>query len=268
MSEGLSSTTEIELFEGNIAKFFLTIGRANGGQEYEDAHIHWILGDAPKSTHNVVVRSNIPPELVEEKIGDVMAVSRGHQRSCMWKVTPSSRPLDLADRLLDHGFVNIANPAGMVKDLGDLPALDLADGVMIERVVTEGQLDDWLEVMRNGFGLAADMIRWQKAALMTVGFEVNGAIRHYIAYWEGKPAGISTVFLDGEVAGIYYVATVPAVRNKGIGTAVTLVALQDARAEGCRLAGLEASTMGYPVYARMGFREVCRVGRYEYDGGA
>jgi predicted acetyltransferase len=58
-------------------------------------------------------------------------------------------------------------------------------------------------------------------------------------------------------AGIFAVATMPAARNQGIGGLMTVTALQEARQLGYRVGVLQASDMGYPVYKRIGFRDVC-----------
>lgn len=59
---------------------------------------------------------------------------------------------------------------------------------------------------------------------------------------------------EGNVAGIFNVATVPASRGRGYGAAATARA---ARAAGeSALVWLQSSTMGHPVYERLGFRDV------------
>lgn len=85
-----------------------------------------------------------------------------------------------------------------------------------------------------------------------------------MARYVGLPAGISTLLLDGELSGIYYVATSHNARKKGIGSAVTWAALDVAQREGCQTSVLEASTMGYSVYHALGFRDVCTVRRYDW----
>ena len=64
------------------------------------------------------------------------------------------------------------------------------------------------------------------------------------------------------MAGVYNVATVQEARGRGIGRAVTATVLAEAVARGHRLAVLGSSDLGYPVYHRLGFREVSRLRSY------
>jgi ribosomal protein S18 acetylase RimI-like enzyme len=75
----------------------------------------------------------------------------------------------------------------------------------------------------------------------------------------GKPVATSTLFYGGGAAGIYDVATLPELRGKGLGAALTLQPLLDARSQGYRIGVLQSSEMGFNVYKKLGFRHLCQI---------
>lgn len=75
----------------------------------------------------------------------------------------------------------------------------------------------------------------------------------YVALLEAKPAGAALIHLDDRAAGVYWVATVPWARRRGVATAVLSRALAEARGS-VDFAWLQASTAGRPLYERLGFR--------------
>ncbi len=85
--------------------------------------------------------------------------------------------------------------------------------------------------------------------------------RAFLGYADGKPVACSTVTVTERVAGIANVGTLPSVRGRGYGAALTGRAIDAGRELGADVAYLAASDMGLPLYARMGFR---RVSEYHY----
>ena len=91
-----------------------------------------------------------------------------------------------------------------------------------------------------------------------VGLEPRGRLyTRYIAYQDGVAVATSALLLHAGVAGIFAVATDPQARRRGLGTAITQAPLLETRRRGYRVGTLQSSPMGFQVYGRLGFREVC-----------
>jgi len=98
------------------------------------------------------------------------------------------------------------------------------------------------------------------------GFKDNLVVHFYLSRLNSQPVATSLLFLGGGVAGIYNVATLPEARKQGIGTALTLFPLLQAREHGYRIGTLQSTEMGLHVYQRLGFREYCAFSVYFWQG--
>jgi ribosomal protein S18 acetylase RimI-like enzyme len=88
----------------------------------------------------------------------------------------------------------------------------------------------------------------------TYGFDERSDWQHYIGMLNGEPmAWVGSVFCSSSVVGVYAVGTLPEARRQGIGSAITLRGLRDARERGYRVGVLQSSQMGYNLYRRFGF---------------
>jgi GNAT superfamily N-acetyltransferase len=67
---------------------------------------------------------------------------------------------------------------------------------------------------------------------------------------------------DGD-AGVFFVATLPEARGRGLAAGLMGVALEEARERGCDVSTLQASPMGEPVYERMGYETLGRMELWE-----
>lgn len=78
-----------------------------------------------------------------------------------------------------------------------------------------------------------------------------------VGYLDGQPAATAILFVVGEVAGVTGVATAPAYRRRGLGTALTWAAVAEGAARGCTRAALAGLGASYELYKGMGFVPAC-----------
>jgi len=150
-------------------------------------------------------------------------------------------------------------------DLSALPEkASIPEELEIEQVRDEESLAAWKGTLAQGFGEGPVEAEWVGEMYRRLGLGDDGPWRHYLGRLGSEPVATSTLFLGAGVAGIYFVSTIERARRRGIGAALTLAPLQEAREMGYRLGVLGASPIGYPVYRRLGFREYCRICLYEW----
>jgi GNAT superfamily N-acetyltransferase len=252
--------------EENGAEFLMALGRAAGAEERDDGRIRWVIGNSPIDYHNCVVFADLTREEADGEIEASLQRMRSHGVPGSWHVGPSMRPPDLGGRLIAHGFEYVGDDIGMSVDLSELPeGVPVPENLVIERVHDEAGLAAWVEALGSGFGEGPVEAEWVGEMYRRLGFE--GPWRHYLGILAGEPVATATSFLGAGVAGIYFVCTVERARRRGIGAAVTLAALREARKMGYGIGVLGSSEMGYPVYRGLGFEEYCRIGLYEWRPG-
>lgn len=267
ISQDLTPSALVEAIEANIWAYYTYFGSWSRVELHDDPELLWGITDIPYPLFNMAMRARLGPEEADAAIQAAIGRCRVRRVPMMWLVGPASRPAGLGQRLVADGFVHIGDEPGMAADL-----LALNEGVptppdlSIERVGEEGAMREFADVQAVAFempGFAAD-------AIYEFGCEVLGdpqsPMRVYIGRLKGEAVAASLLQLGAGVAGISNVATLPQARRQGIGSAMTLAALLEARALGYRVGTLRASQMGIGVYRRLGFREYCRVGYYVWAG--
>ena len=83
-----------------------------------------------------------------------------------------------------------------------------------------------------------------------------GIYRFFRAWLDGETACVvATADVEGD-CGMYWVATLPGARGRGLTTRLMRVALAAGRERGCDISTLQATKLGRPVYERLGYRDV------------
>jgi GNAT superfamily N-acetyltransferase len=246
--------------DANFAELLAWYGSAPGGEVRDDPDLLLTVSGVSFRAINAAVGAKLEPSAASLRIAEAVAWLGDRTDRWRWLVGPSSRPLDLGDRLNEAGLRQLSDNAGMAMDIREWRVrAPLPAGVTTELVTDEAALERWREVQRRGLGLdeAATDAWWIAHRRLAV--EAWPPLRNWIANLDGEPVAAAALFVGAGVAGIYNVCTVPEARGRGIGAAITRVALDAAVADGLRLAVLGASDMGFSVYRRLGFREVSRL---------
>jgi GNAT superfamily N-acetyltransferase len=173
-----------------------------------------------------------------------------------WMVWSPRERSATRERLQRLGHVLDAQPAAMGLELGgferrpsksiDLdPEPDMADVGRINDAAY-GYLDE--------------------AFARAIGSVPGASVHAYVARVDGSPAASTVTFDHGDDCYVGFVATLPPARGGGLATELMTHAVFDARERGCATATLQATTMGQPIYARLGFRELGPIEMWERRG--
>lgn len=188
-------------------------------------------------------------------------------RPFFWMNRPGIGTPGLGSYLRASGLgLTVFNMPAMARPLQALPPTTLPPEVELIRVQTEQDQADWLNVFLSGSDAPAparpDFGQFLAGSLA----EPVPVFDHFLARWQGEPWAVSTLLRGGSTAGVYRVVTLPAFRGRGLGTVLTLAALQTAQAAGAETAILFATPSGLPVYQRMGFETVSTADLYIWTG--
>jgi GNAT superfamily N-acetyltransferase len=256
----ISSPNLIRAVEMNMCAWFENMSHSTARGEFMNGpdFIQYITAIPHPMFNGVICTRPILDEA--EKIIDE-ALSRFKGLPMVWWTGPSAGTQNFKELLEPRGFSYLMDYPGMALDLNTVnrkPA-GLA-GLEIRFVDDPASMKIWSRILFNSFKFPDSI---EKAFLdLAANRHPRASWRRYIALLKGEPVATSELFLGAGTAGIYYVATEPDFRRRGIGSAITLAPLLDALETGFRTAILKATKKGFNIYRQIGFEEYCRLGLY------
>jgi len=184
-------------------------------------------------------------------------------RPFSWWVLPGDLPDDLPSVLNAAGLRRVQEAEAMACDLERLAAEPRGPAdLSVSRVRSPADLRVFAEILASLTDPPDSLILGFYASAAPHLLHVGSPLRLYLGRRGGTPVATSEVTVAYEVAGLYNVSTVKSERGKGIGTAMTVLPLLEARKEGIPSAVLQAEGDAKQVYARVGFVEVGVVAEY------
>jgi ribosomal protein S18 acetylase RimI-like enzyme len=197
-----------------------------------------------------------------------------------WWTGGKSTPANLEEKLARRGFISMEEQTkelakGIISTERGSPCMvaylahmngsalnQTPNDFIIQEVRNEAALSDFKDV----FVAAYEIPEWVGQAWVDATLKVGigkTAWKMYVGYLGGEAVATNMLFHGGGVASVYAVATIPSARGKGIGGAITLKPLLEARDMGYKYAVLFATEMGIGAYKRIGFRMTeSRINRY------
>lgn len=244
----------LDAIDDNVSQFLVEMGRAGGGLQRHDDEVTWTVGGSPIDYHNAVVRcaahdADRAAVLARQFLQNLQA--RGVPGS--WHLHSEMTPPNLAEVLLREGYEDGGiEPATAMRLHTALPAP--VGNISIEVVRDGAGLERYRQVLADGFGEGPKEADWVTSIFRSIGVN-DDRWRHFVGSLGDEAVSTTTIFRTGAVAGVYFVATRPAFRRHGFGSAITAHGLNDARARGVETAVLASSPKGRHIYEELGFRE-------------
>ena len=254
----LTAAAIVDAVYANWIEFYVRLGHAPGVELSVDPPLAWTLTGIPDSFLNVVFRTAVPPDQAARVVDETLEHLADRGIAQLSWLRPGRA---VARCLVERGFEVDRVGTAMAGDLADLPdEVRTPAGLEIVEVRDRTELVPWVEVMCTGFETPASAMPRVVDVFEAIGREPQ--VRTYLARSAGRPVATSQLFLGAGVAGIYNVTCLAETRGQGIGTAITVAALLEARRLGYRMSVLQASSLGKPVYRRLGLGDHGLLDRY------
>jgi ribosomal protein S18 acetylase RimI-like enzyme len=268
--------------EENLFALFRAMAATLPGSELvEGEKVSYHLAFPSNPMFKGVWRTRLSAAQADEDIDEVLAWFKArHAPFIFWWTGHGTTPADLGERLMARGLLSMEGQMqtlapGIISTESGAPgmaaALDAMNetalnqvppGFAIEEVQDEAALHDFKRVFIESY----EIPEWAAQAWVDATLEIglgHTPWKIYLGRLNGEPVATNMLFNGGGVASVYGVGTIPSARGQGIGGAITLKPLLDARAMGYRYAVLFSTEMGVRTYERLGFRPCgVRINRY------
>jgi ribosomal protein S18 acetylase RimI-like enzyme len=238
------------------------LGKTSFDEYYDSPRFCLMNSNLKIALFNRILKTNLSTEEIDQKIQETIDYFESKSLPFYWQVDPQSRPKDLADRLEKAGLERRESP-GMAIEIENLVVPQEPEGFRYERATSPEKIEEYAKLLVKAYGMPEFGWDFLTGCINNIG--VVEDFQHYIGYLDDKPVGTSSVLYGVGVAGLYNVSTLPEARGNRVGSIMFAVPYADAADRGYKIGILHSSPMGYNMYRRLGFQEICKLIRYRWN---
>lgn len=158
--------------------------------------------------------------------------------------------------LVANNFNQVGSISGMAlslekwtSELPDIPGLE------VRAIRAPQEIEQYRKVILEGFNVPEQMADIFCKVFVDGPNQDTTTFQHYLTYMNGEPVTTITTFTEGEVTGIYNIATLESYRSRGFARTALAHIVHDVQEKGSKLAVIHATSMGQSVYPKVGFKE-------------
>ncbi len=248
--------------EGNL-HFHMThlVHYVPGAENQGRSTVSWVSAPVSDETFNYALNAHLPVQKTDFWIDQTIAYFLTKNVPFSWWIKPSDEPKDLPEKLKTRGFCLSEQHKGMFAPIQNLPPI--SHSLRIERILAPARLLDFCSISEQ-LGLSKMLYSRVWKQIPPRLYQVGAPIEIYVGYANGVPVVSGLLALYGQIAGIYWIATIPEERGKGYASAMMHHLLHRAFQENYQIAALLASPKGDPLYKKFGFSEIADFYEFSY----
>jgi GrpB-like predicted nucleotidyltransferase (UPF0157 family)/predicted acetyltransferase len=178
-----------------------------------------IQTDFHDDNFNYILASSFTNENVKERVSSILNIVNQSPYPFTWCVSETDTPANLEEVLRSQGLIFEEEDIGMYMELDRHLVPQSPTELRFEKVDSSKNLRDFAQIIREIWGHEESYEKIYKQ-LPQILYTEGAPFEMHVAYVDDVPAASGMLLLHANVAGVYYIATMPNQRRKGYAKAM------------------------------------------------
>ncbi len=242
----------IEALENNIREKFSYFQKSLSNMELIEKYSLLVINsnEATDMFNIVCCKGNVAPNQVTNAINHF----REKNLPFAWWVGFEGEPNNLTDMLEKNGLKRSEEELAMAIELNSIVDFEMPKKLIIKRVDDNQTIRDYIRVITNIVPNEQNAIESFYHKAERIVFSNNAKVELYVGYIDSQPISTCSIYFSENVAGIFDIIASPKMRGIGIGSAMTVTAMNAAFNRGYGTCILTATNDAKFLYEKIGFK--------------